>query len=72
MSYILNLASWYPSKEDKFNGDFVQRHAKNEDNYYAPYFDGAFDRNMALLNKNPELAKKVDNSINAALGGHQE
>src|SRR5437763_11060836 len=25
---ILWLVSWYPNKNDRFNGDFVQRHAK--------------------------------------------
>ena len=28
-SPILWLPSWYPSKLDKFNGDFIQRHAKS-------------------------------------------
>jgi glycosyltransferase involved in cell wall biosynthesis len=28
MSYILFLAGWYPSKDDLYLGDFVQRHAK--------------------------------------------
>lgn len=27
MSYILQIAGWYPSRNDPFTGDFVQRHA---------------------------------------------
>ncbi len=27
MSYVLWLASWYPNQADRYNGDFVQRHA---------------------------------------------
>ncbi len=26
--YILHLVSWYPSKEDEFDGDFIQRHIR--------------------------------------------
>ena len=28
MYKVLFLASWYPSKVDPFNGDFIERHAK--------------------------------------------
>lgn len=27
-NYILWLASWYPNKQEPFNGDFIQRHAR--------------------------------------------
>jgi glycosyltransferase involved in cell wall biosynthesis len=29
MSYILKLTGWYPSKENTYTGDFVQRHARS-------------------------------------------
>ena len=28
MKEVLWLASWYPSRVDRFNGDFIQRHAQ--------------------------------------------
>jgi len=29
MSYILNIPGWYPNDNDRFTGDFVQRHAQS-------------------------------------------
>lgn len=57
------------SAQGKTLSEIVKRHSNASDNYYAPYFDGAYDRNTRLLENNPKLKTKVNAAIDEVLAG---
>jgi glycosyltransferase involved in cell wall biosynthesis len=65
MSYILKLASWYPSKVDAFNGDFVQRQA---------FSISLFEKIVVIYvvksstNINVTIEKKTSNNLTEYIG----
>ncbi|NDB59300.1 hypothetical protein EB001_12755 [bacterium] len=49
--------------------------ARNDDpkkNYYAPYNDGAYDRNLKLLKSNPKLVEEMNSHLKEVLSGSNE
>ena len=56
---ILWLVSWYPNRNDRFTGDFIQRHARAAAVYHDIY---------VLYVVAGQVASEVEHEINVAGG----
>lgn len=59
---ILWIVSWYPSNEDKFLGDFIQRHARAaaiHHNIYVIYVCESENRNSEEVNRATGLTEQI-------------
>ena len=50
----------------------ISRNDDPKKNYYAPYNDGAYDRNLKLLKSNPKLVEEMDSHLKEVLSGSNE
>lgn len=64
--YVLWLASWYPNQTDRFEGDFIQRHAKATALqipvtviYISQYGPGVNNENKTVINENDNLKEVI-------------
>lgn len=63
---IIWLCSWYPNRQEPFNGDFIQRHARaaslyNDIHviYLAPDFTGTYSKKEVEMKTEPGLTEQI-------------
>lgn len=62
MLSVMVLASWYPNKDDMFNGDFVERHVKASA-YYARVFVVFVKKSEELKHDEEQIERSEEGNI---------
>lgn len=68
MESMMNRAA----AQGKDLSEILKRHPGVKGNYYAPYFDGAFDKRMQNFQNNPELQKTLNTRVDEVLAGSND
>lgn len=58
--------------QGKSLGQILQRHSQQSKNYYAPYFDGAFEKRSNQLSGNKNLQDKLNSYIDDVMSGSND
>lgn len=50
----------------------LQRYTQKDKNYYQPYYDGAYDRNLTKLKNDPKLRTEFDKLLDEVIAGSND